>query len=138
LEQAKLHYITALTDPQIRRLVKEGTLQLGLFHEQICAIEAEGVRYVLRKNEAEAARQRHRFDDKLLKLEARIAARNQKVKNSPRCQPEAGRRRLEAWAARPKLTGLVKLKLEDRTVVLERDPAAIEKSLELAGCYVVG
>lgn len=137
LQQAQLHYITALTDPEIRRLLKQGTLQLGLFHEQICEVEAEGVRYVLRKNEAEATREWRRVEDKLRKLEARVAARNQKVKDSPRCQPEAGRRTLEDWAARHKLMSLVKLKLEDRTLLLECDLAATAKSLELAGCYVV-
>jgi transposase len=100
-------------------------------------VEAEGVRYVLRKNESEAARQRHRLEDKLVKLEAKMAARNEKVKSKPRCQPEAGQRKLQEWAARHKLSGLVKLQLEGRTLVWERDPAAIEKSLELAGCYVV-
>ena len=137
LEQAQLHYITALTDPEILRLLKQGTLQLGLFHEEICEVEAEGVRYVLRKNEAEATRERYQVEDKLQKLEARVAARNQKVKNSPRYQPEAGRQTLQDWATRHKLTSLVKLKLEDRTLVLESDSAAIAKSLELAGCYVV-
>jgi transposase len=137
LQQAQLHYITALTDPEIRRLLKQGTLQLGLFHEEICEVEAEGARYVLRKNEAEAARERHRVEDKLRKLEARVAARNQKVEDGPRCQPEVGRRTLEDWAARHKLTSLVKLQLEGRTLLLEPDSDAIAKSLELAGCYVV-
>ena len=40
-------------------------------------------------------------------------------------------------AAQRKLKGLVELKLDGRTLVLERHQAAIEKSLELAGCYVV-
>jgi transposase len=137
LQQAQLHYITALTDPEIRRLLKQGTLQLGLFHEQICEVEAEGVRYVLRKHEAEAALQRRRFEDKLEKLEALVAVRNQKVEQGPRCQPEAGRQKLQDWAARHKLTHLVKLQLEDRSLRLERDSAAIAQSLELAGCYVV-
>jgi len=137
LQAAHLHYITALTDPQIRRLLHQGTLQLGLFHEEVCEVEAEQVRYVLRKNEAEAARQRHRLQDKLAKLEAKIAARNPTVQEKPRCQPEAGKRELEAWAARHKLTGLVELQLEGRTLLLRRDRAALDKALELAGCYVV-
>src|SRR5882757_10677502 len=137
LEQANLHYITALTDPQIRRVLHTGTLQLGLFHEQICEVESAGVRYVLRKNEAEAAREQHRLQDKLEKLQAKIAARNQETKSKPRSQPEAGQRKLQAWAERHKLKGLVELKLDGRTLVLERQQAAIETSLELAGCYVV-
>jgi len=137
LQAAHLHYITALTDPQIRHLLHQGTLQLGLFHEQVCEVEAEQVRYILRKNEAEAARQRHRLEDKLNKLAAKVAARNQAVQEKPRCQPEAGKRSLEAWAAQHKLSGLVALQLAGRTLTLRQDLAAIEKSLGLAGCYVV-
>ena len=55
LKDADLRYITALTDPQIRRLLADGTLQLGLFDEKVCEVEAAGVRYLLRKNESEAA-----------------------------------------------------------------------------------
>ena len=63
LHDAGLRYITALTDPQIRRLLQQGTLQLELFSEEVCEVEAEGVRYLLRKNTAEAAREQHRLDD---------------------------------------------------------------------------
>jgi transposase len=91
----------------------------------------------LRKNPAEAEREQHRLEDKLTKLEAQIAARNQQVREHRRCQPEAGRRAMEAWAGRHKLTGLVALHLEARQVKLQRNEAAIRQALELAGCYVV-
>src|SRR6266404_8946901 len=65
LQKAKLHYITALTDPQIRSLLGQKILQLELFSEQLCEVEGAGVRYVLRKNQQEAARERHRLEDKL-------------------------------------------------------------------------
>jgi len=68
LHAAGLRYISALTDPQIRRLLREGTLQLPLFSEAVCEVDADGVRYVLRKNESEAARVRHRLEDKLAAL----------------------------------------------------------------------
>jgi hypothetical protein len=92
LEQAKLRYITALTDSQIRGLLKRRILQLELFSEQLCEVEDYGVRYVLRKNEMEAAWDRHRLEDKLAKLEKKIAARNEETKSKIRCQPEAGKR----------------------------------------------
>jgi transposase len=137
LEEAGLRYISALTDPQIRRLLGEGTLQMGLFSETVCEVEADGVRYLLRKNEAEAAREQHRLQDKLAKLAGKVEQRNQQVNQSPRCQPEAGPRNLQVWVARHKLTGLIDLRLEGRTVVLERAQAAIDRAMELAGCYVV-
>jgi plasmid stabilization system protein ParE len=137
LKDADLRYITALTDPQIRRRLAEGTLQLGLFHEKVCEVEADGVRYLLRKNESEAARERHRLQDKLAKLAGKIERRNQQVKASVRCQPEAGSRQMQAWIARYKLTGLVEIRLEARLLTLVKNEAAIERALELAGCYVV-
>jgi transposase len=137
LQEAGLRYISALTDPQIRRLLAEGPLQMGLFSEAVCEVEAAGVRYLLRKNAAEAARERHRLEDKLAKLGRQVEQRNARVDKSPRCQPEAGSRSLQLWVARHKLTGLVDLRLEGRTLVLQRNPAAIDRALELAGCYVV-
>jgi transposase len=137
LKDADLRYITALTDPQIRRLLAQGTLQLGLFHEKVCEVEADGVRYLLRKNESEAAREKHRLEDKLAKLAGRIERRNQQVEASVRCQPEAGSRQMQAWIVRYKMTGLVELRLEDRVLTLVKNEAAIERALELAGCYVV-
>jgi transposase len=137
LQEAHLHYITALTDPQIRSLLGQKILQLELFSEQLCEVEGDGVRYVLRKNEQEAARERHRLEDKLEKLEGKIAARNEQVEGHPRCQPEAGQRALEGWAERHRLTGLVELRLEGRALVLQRQEEKIARALELAGCYVV-
>ena len=141
LEKGHLHYLTALTDPQIRTLLDQKVLQLELFSEQLCEVEApkgdKSVRYVLRKNTQEAARERHRLEDKLAKLEARIATRNQAVKDHPRCQPEAGQRWVQVWIERHKLRGLVELKLEERTLVLRRQEEKIKEALELAGCYVV-
>jgi plasmid stabilization system protein ParE len=137
LQEAGLRYISALTDPQIRRLLAEGTLQMGLFHEEVGEVEADGVRYLLRKNPDEAAREQHRLEDKLAKLSRKIEQRNEQVMKSARCQPEAGLRNLQLWVARHKLSGLVDLRLEGRTMVLEHNPAALERALELAGCYVV-
>src|SRR5579883_1221821 len=128
---------TPLTDPQIRRLLGQGTLQLNLFSEQVCEVEAEGVRYILRKNESEARREQGRLEDKLAKLGAKIEARNEQVRTHPRCQPEAGQRVMAAWVERYKLTGLVEIKLEGTQLKLERREEAITRALDLAGCYVV-
>ncbi|MGH9439048.1 MAG: IS1634 family transposase [Terriglobia bacterium] len=137
LSAAGLRYITALTDPQIRRLLGQGTLQLSLFSEQVCEVEGEGVRYILRKNESEARREQRRLEDKLAKLEAKIQARNERVRMHPRCRPEAGQRAMAAWVGRYKLTGLVEIQLEGTQLKLERKEEALTRALDLAGCYVV-
>ena len=59
------------------------------------------------------------------------------MKNKPRCRPEAGQRQLQGWTERHKLTGLVELSLDGRTLVLQRQEEKIAGAFELAGCYVV-
>ena len=137
LSVAGLRYLTALSDPQVRRLLKREVLQLDLFAEQVCEGQADGKRYILRKNEAEARTARHRLDDKLSTLQALVAARNTKVATSPRCQPAAGLQALQTWVKRSKLSPLVSLGLDECQLTLMIDTAAHEQALQLAGCYVL-
>ena len=137
LDQAGYRYITALTDPQIRLLLSKKTLQLELFAEEICEAEADGVRYILRKNPDEAKRIRHRLDDKLTKLRDKIARRNELVKQSARRKPEAGLLTLQAWVKRHKMAGLITLCLDGRRIVETIHARAELEGLELAGCYVI-
>ena len=137
LDAVGFHYISALTDPQIRRLLSKKTIQLELFAEEVCEAEADGLRYVLRKNPAEAKRIRHRLEDKLGRLRDKIAQRNKRVDQSSRCKPEAGLADLKRWVRRHKIVEMVSLQLDGRHIVETIDPQAELRSLELAGCYVI-
>ncbi len=137
LKEADLRYITALTDPQIRKLLKQGTLQMGLFEEKVCEVEAAGLRYVLRKNLEIERKQHHRVEDKLAKLARKVEARNQFVAGSKRAVAESGLRQCEQWIHRHKLESFVRLRLKERMLVVEIDEAAQSEVLLLAGCYVI-
>jgi hypothetical protein len=137
LGEAGFRYITALTDPQIRKKLTHGTLQLDLFAELVCEVEADGVRYVLRNNPDETRRIEHRLEDKLAKLRSKIAKRNERVEKSSRCKPEAGLAMLKQWMSQHKLAKIVELKLKERKIVESVGEEAKRKSLELAGCYVL-
>jgi len=137
LKGANLRYITALTDPQIRKLLKTGVLQLNLFDEKVCEVQAENVRFVLRKNPDEERKEQHRVEDKLAKLASLIETRNQFVAQSERADPESGRRKLQNWVQRHKLQGFVQLRLQDRLLTVEIDEPAKSDALLLAGCYVI-
>jgi transposase len=137
LTAERIRYITALSDPQVRRLLKRDVLQLELFAEQVCEVQADGKRYILRKNAAEARKAQHRLQDKLTTLQTLVAARNAKVAASPRCQPEAGVRGLHAWVTRHKLRHIVTLRLTDRQIICDIDAVAQGQALQLAGCYVL-
>jgi hypothetical protein len=121
----------------VRKLLKRDVLQLELFAEQVCEVQADGKRYILRWNDAEARKARHRLEEKLATLRTLLAARNAKVAASPRCQPEAGLRGLQAWVKRYKLHPIVSLALDERQIILQLEAAAYEHALQLAGCSVL-
>jgi transposase len=137
LNERGFRYITALTKPQIRKLLKQDVIQLGLFEQKVCEATADGLRYILRKNEAETRKEIHRMEDKLQVLEEQLQARNEKVAASERCKPEAGLKAARKKIAIFRLDSFVEVRLEERRLVLEIDQAAQEQALCLAGCYVL-
>ena len=132
-----LRYITALTDPQVRTLLKKQVLQPDLFDEIAQEIEHGPLRLVLRRNEAVCRQQRARRQDKLDKLQQLLEQRNALVVSSTRAQPEAGLRRLTAWLKRHKLNTFVTLSLQGRQLHLEVDVDQQAQAQLLDGCYVL-
>ena len=137
LEQAHFRYITALTNPQIRKLIKADVMQPDLFDEQVVEVIHDGKRLVLRCDPATQRKERHRREDKLRRLLERTAQRNAFVAQSPQAQPEAGLRQLNQWAGQHKLAAFVELTLNDRVIELTVDEQAKQQAELLDGCYCI-
>jgi transposase len=135
LERADIRYITALTDPQIRKLIKQAVIQPDLFDQEVAEVVHEGKRLVLRCDPPTQRKERHRREHKLEQLKALVAERNRFVEQSARAQPEAGLKRLQGWARRYQLSAFVELTLEARTLHLQVDEAAQQAAGLLDGCY---
>lgn len=130
-------YITALTDPQVRKLMKERVLQPELFDTLVQEVEHEGKRLVVRRNEEVRRKETHRRDDKLRKLRDKIDERNAFVAGSQRADPQAGLRTLGQWVARHKLGSFVSVSLEGRMLRCEIDEEAQRHAALLDGCYTL-
>ena len=131
-------YVTALTDPELRRRLREGTLQLDLFTEAVAEVLGEdGVRYVLRRTPATTERHRSRRADQLARVQSKVDARNAYVDTHPRAEAAVSLRQAERWLAAYKLNGFVAARCEGRHVMLDVDPVRREREQELDGCYVV-
>ena len=132
-----LRYITALTDPQIRKLLKRDLLQLDLFDETAQEVEHGTRRLILRRNEARQHKEAHRRQDKLAKLHRLVAERNAFVQQANRATPEAGLRQLTQWAKTHTLTAFLTLTLQDTQLTVELDEAKQADAALLDGCYVL-
>jgi hypothetical protein len=137
LGEAHFRYVTALTEPQVRALLKSGKLQMELFDDTPAEVEVGGKRYVLRRNPQTQAREAARRADQWQRVQAWIRERNEQVQQKARCQPASSLRQAQARLAKYRLTGWVSVALEGRQVVWQEDAAARAAAAQLDGCYVV-
>ena len=130
-------YITALTDAQVRTLLKQGVLQPDLFDAHLCEVEHDGKRLIVHRNEAVRIREERRRADKLQQLQEKIAERNGFVAKSKRASAEKGLAVLQRWVKSHKLGKFVTLSLEERGIVCAIDAVAMEEDALLDGCYIL-
>jgi transposase len=132
-----LKYITALTNPQVNKLLKDGIIQLGLFDQTVCEVCHGNLRLVLRRNDAVRYKEEKRRERKIVKLTQLLDNRNAFVRQSKRADPQSGLRILQNWVMRHKISSFVTLSLDDRQIRLTVDDSAKAQAGLLDGCYVL-
>jgi len=138
LAQQGLHYITAITKPQIEKLLKHGTLQMDLFDQEVAEVRAEeGIRYVLRRNPVRAQEVRATRHAKLAKLQAQVALKNQYLTDHPRANAQGALQKLVARAEKLRIADWVELTVAERSITLAINEDAQTEAAKLDGCYVL-
>src|SRR5262249_9766112 len=99
LVQHGCHYITAITKPQIEKLLRIGTFQLELFDQELAEVlTEEGIRYVLRRHPVRAQEVRDTRHAKLATLQAQVTKQNQYLTDHPRAHAQGAVQKLVARA----------------------------------------
>src|SRR5262252_6001881 len=138
LAQQGLHYITAITKPQIDKLLRTGTLQMDLFDQEVAEVLTdEGIRYVLRRNPMRAREMRDTRHAKLATLQAHVAKQNRYLTDHPRANAQGALQKLVAKADTLRLAAWVELTVEERTLTLTGKTSAQQEAAKLDGCYVL-
>src|SRR5262245_56478151 len=89
------HYITAITKPQIDKLLRTGVLQLDLFDQEVAEVLAdEGIRYVLRRNPVRAQEMKATRHAKLATLQAQVTKQNHYLTDHPRANAQGALQKL--------------------------------------------
>lgn len=137
LNEAVFQYITAISEPEIKTLLKQKVIQMELFTEELCEVEYNDIRYVLRKNPVRAREQQETRNSKISKVEALVLEKNQYLAGHPRAQSSVAKRNVNELIAKLKITGFLEAKYKGRTVFLETDEHQLEQDSLLDGCYVI-
>ena len=138
LAQQGFHYITAITKPQIEKLLRTGTFQMELFEQELAEVLAdEGVRYVLRRNPMRAQEMRATRQAKLATLQAHVAKQNHSLTDHPRANAQGALQKLVARAAKLRIADWVELTVAERALTLTIKEDVQTEAAKLDGCYVL-
>lgn len=135
-DSLELHYITAITKPQIETLLSQGLIQMDLFDETVAEVvdEEAGVRYVLRRNPQRAAETAETRKSKLTKLQQLVTERNTYLAEHPRAEVEVARRKIEARHKKLRLPA-VDVNVDGRTISIVQQDEVWREAAKLDGCY---
>lgn len=138
ISDAGFRFLTALTDAQVRSLLRRGEIQLGLFEEKVAEVTtSDHRRLVLRMNPETRARDRQRRADQLDRVRAKVAARNGHVREHPRSDPAVSLRQAQGLLKTYRLERFCAARLRGREVEIAVDTAKQDDVELLDGCYVL-
>ncbi len=131
------HYITAITKPQIRTLINSGVIQLGLFDKELCEVESEGIRYILKKNPFRAQDICNNRQDKFNRIKEALERKNDYLREHARSSVSVAVDEIAGKIKRLKLDGWLKVCEEERELKLFTDEKALGEISGLDGCYAL-
>ena len=134
----EFHYITAITKPQIEKLLAAGTLPVGLFDPVVAEVQmSDGVRYVLRRNPIRATEVQRAREDKYQALCQFLEEQHRYRQEHPRATVEVAQRKLQAKSQQLKIDDWVIISVQQRTLSVSKDTAQLAELEKLDGCYVL-
>ena len=137
-EDHEFHYITAITKPQIEKLLAQGDIQIGLFDQALAEVQVEeDLRYVLRRNPSRAEEIKRTREDKYQALRRSVDEQNRYLHEHPRATLEVARRKIEHKSQKLKIDNWVVVSSEQRTISLSKDHEKLQEIAKLDGCYAI-
>jgi hypothetical protein len=137
LESAKFHYITAVTKPQIEKLLRSGVFQMELFDQPLCEVEQAGVRYILRRNPERVKEIVSMRKGKKGSIEKLCDQANGYLTKHPRAKVATQLKKVEKKIEQLKVSGWLRVIAEGKRLELREDAAALAEESKLDGCYVI-
>lgn len=137
LSAAGYRYVTALTNPQIRKLLAQKVFTPELFDEEPVAVDYEGRRLILRCNPATRERDGHRRMSQYQRIEQRLAAGNLRLEQKPRARVETLRKQAQAWVDHYGFSSWLTIEVNGRVVSWSKNEKVATDLALLDGCYVL-
>ena len=130
-------HITALTTVQIRTLIKQQVFTLDMFQSITHTIHHNGLRYILRRNPVRQQEIEEIREKKRKSVERLVNEKNVYLEKSKRASKIAACKAVNAKLKTLAIDKWLKVKSQERKLILEVDQMALDEISELDGCYVI-
>ena len=137
INEMKYNYITAITRPQIQKLITDDILQLGLFDKNLCEVEYNNIRYILRKNPIRKKEIEENRNEKIKHIIEKIKKKNQYLLEHPKASVECGIKEINKFIGKLKIKGIVELKSVYRKIIYDINKKILKEKSLLDGCYAI-
>ena len=137
LSAEDFNYITALTKPQIEKLLKDNVFQMALFDKDIYEVIDHNIRYVLRCNPIRVEEIRENRQSKLASAKKLCAKKTQYLSEHPRAQVNVAKREINEFIDKLKIGKWVKVRVRARSFSIQIDNEELKKIEKLDGCYAI-
>lgn len=130
-------HITALTTPQIRTLIKNKVFTFEMFQSEAHVVHHKELRYILRKNPIRQREIAEAREKKRKSIETLVHEKNIHLEKSNRTKEAAALKAVNAKLKKLAVDKWLKVKFQERRLLLEVDSKVLDKASQLDGCYVV-
>jgi len=134
----EFHYITAITKPQIEKLLREDKIQISLFDQELGEVQLqEGLRLVLRRNPLRADEMKRSRQRKYQALLEFIADQNRYLLEHSRAKEAVAERKVNDKRKQLKMDAWTVVTSEMRTITVKKETDQLQEVEKLDGCYVL-
>ena len=130
-------YVTAISKPQIQKMLSEGTFQMELFSDKVCEVESDGIRYVLRRNPIRKQQIADNRESKLGSILKTVQERTKYLAEHPGAIASKAVDKVTAKIKKLKAEKWLTATEGDRVISVEKDEEALSQVSLLDGCYVI-
>jgi hypothetical protein len=131
-------YITAITKPQIRKMLENRVFQYELFTERICEVVQNDIRYVLRRNPMRAEQIAMTRQSKHAVIEKFAKNRNEYLAEHCKASTATALKKVRAKITKLKCDEwLSATATKQREITIDKDEIALGRVALLDGCYVI-
>jgi transposase len=134
----KFHYITAITKPQLEKLIREDKLQITLFDQGLGEMQMDdGIRYVLRRNPERAKEIRQSREDKYQALRVFIEEQNSYLQEHTKAKISVAERKVNDKIKKFKIDKWIETSSLERVITFSKNEEQLKEEEKLDGCYTL-